>query len=334
MARSGIESFQMMPDMVTVFALISVVCFTALVAVGLRLYSRYTTEAGFGWNDGFALMSMVFGTSLLYIEGLLYTSGVGYPIAEVGSNKDLLIELITVHTVMFVLAIVTNKISMLCFYFRVFTTNLKTRMATAVFIGIFLMWGLASIVDVLAVWYRLEKNDTGEEFCGLEGILKRSSILSIAGDLVVLLLPLPAIWNLHTYLPHTRIRIGLFLALGVTVTIVAMLAYVAIASQDFQDPEFAILSQNFIAYAAFEANMGIVYASLPITHNLFTVRMPKLSDREDRMTTAPQGHSYLDNSGRNDRLVPLYHWDTASPNTNGLYPVGLIMAEARVDRVA
>ncbi|OTA97101.1 hypothetical protein M434DRAFT_27172 [Hypoxylon sp. CO27-5] len=245
----------MVPISAVTFATNSVAYLLALVAVGLHLYSRFATKVGFGWHDGFVLMSMVFGTILLYIEGLLYTSGIGYPIAEVGSNRRLLIELIMIYYVMFVLTIITTKISMLCLYFRILTTYSKTRMAITIFIGIFLMWGLVSIVDTLTVCH-LEKNNTREESRSPEAMMKGSSALSIVGDVVVFLLPLPAIWNLRTN-RHTKIDIGIFLICGIMITSISILLCVVVASQDFQNPEFAILSQGSIAYAAIEATTGI-----------------------------------------------------------------------------
>lgn len=115
MAQLGI--FPMTHQMAGVFAVSSAACFFALISVLLRLYSRCISKAGFGWDDGFILVSVACGISLLTIEGLskepdqlssqtpskrtcsldtnnflpVCTSGIGYPTAEVKENLPLLI---------------------------------------------------------------------------------------------------------------------------------------------------------------------------------------------------------------------------------------------------
>lgn len=58
-----------------------------IVVIGLRLYSRRLTRAGFGWDDGFIVLSTLLVNAMLIVAGfrkpffppLLYLGGVaGY----------------------------------------------------------------------------------------------------------------------------------------------------------------------------------------------------------------------------------------------------------------
>lgn len=60
----------MVPEMISFLVTNSVVCFCAVVVVGLRFYSRYITKAGFGWDDGLTLASILVGINLLSVLGL------------------------------------------------------------------------------------------------------------------------------------------------------------------------------------------------------------------------------------------------------------------------
>ncbi|KAI1413148.1 hypothetical protein F5Y13DRAFT_198886 [Hypoxylon sp. FL1857] len=320
MARVGIGSFRMVPRMVVFFATASAISFLALVAVILRLYSRFATKVGFGWDDGFILISMGFGIGLLNIEGILCISGIGYPFAEASNNKLLLIRLIMVHNAMFVLTSVTNNISILCFYLRTLKANSTIRMAAMTFIAFLFLWGLVSLVDLFAICHP-GNNDTGENACNRESIMKDSSTLSTAGDIIVLLLPLPAIRNLHLNL-RDIIKVSLLFFLGVVVTAIAILRYIAVIRQDFESPEFAIISQDSLAYAVLEANMGILCACLPMLHGLLIAWRAKASNRTHNATESPQNASHLDNNALNKALpdppIPLedrrykYEWSVSA----------------------
>ncbi|KAI0837681.1 hypothetical protein F5Y06DRAFT_297541 [Hypoxylon sp. FL0890] len=290
MARLGIGSFPMVPHMVRLFATISVVSSLALLAVVLRLYGRFATKTGFGWDDGFILISMAFGIGLLNIEGLR----IGYPIAEVGRNTPLLLQLIAVHNVMFVVTIVTNKFSILCFYMRIFATESKIRFAAMISIAIMFIWGLISTVDVFAICHP-EQNDI-EDACNRGAMMKDSSALSIIGDIIVLLLPLLETRNLDTNL-RTKIKIGLLYVLGGVITAISILRYLAVVRQEFESLEFAIVSQDSLAYAVLEANLGILCASLPMVQNLFSFWKAKISNHVNNTADSPQRDSHLENSG-------------------------------------
>ncbi|KAI1375318.1 hypothetical protein F4677DRAFT_134466 [Hypoxylon crocopeplum] len=99
--------------------------------------------------------------------------------------------------------------------------------------------------------------------------MENSSALSIAGDILVLILPLPIVWNLQLNL-RTKIKVTFLFLLGLLVTIIAILRCVSLVRQDFQSPEFAITSQDSLAYAVLETNIAIICSCLPMLQNIVT----------------------------------------------------------------
>ncbi|KAI0377672.1 hypothetical protein F5Y04DRAFT_291719 [Hypomontagnella monticulosa] len=266
----------MVPEMISFLVTNSIICLCAVVLVGLRFYSRFSTAAGFGWDDGFTLASILVGVNLLSVLGLLSTSGIGHPIAEIGdmTHLDNLVEMITAHNLLFVLGVLTNKLSILCFYIRIYSRNQKLCWAAKGFIVFFLIWGVICATG-LYVLCRPVVTRPGGNTCDRQTVFVHSSALSLFGDVVVLLLPLPVLWNLHMNL-RTKVKLTLLFLIGIIVTAISVVRIVVLIRQDFKNPEFAIFSQEPLSYAVLEPNLGIICASLPMVQNLWASWRPKL----------------------------------------------------------
>lgn len=87
------------------------------------------------------------------------------------------------------------------------------RIAVIIVIILFIVWGFACTIDLLAICHPY-LNETTDKYCDRAAMMKDLSALCVFGDMVVLLLPMPAIWNLHANL-RTKIKITLLLLLGV-----------------------------------------------------------------------------------------------------------------------
>ncbi|KAI2630216.1 hypothetical protein GGS26DRAFT_598702 [Hypomontagnella submonticulosa] len=271
----------MVPEMISFLVTNSVVCFCAVVVVGLRFYSRYITKAGFGWDDGLTLASILVGINLLSVLGLLSVSGIGHPIAEIGdvAHLDILVKIITLHNLFFVLAVLTNKLSMLCFYIRIYSRNQTVCWAAKIFIVFFLVWGVICAISLYAICHPVLTRPGGNT-CNRQTVFVHSSLLSLFGDIVVILLPIPAIWKLHMD-RRTKVKLTVLFLLGIIVTIVSVARIVVLIRQDFRSPEFAIFSQAPLAYAVLEPNLGILCASLPMVHKLCAAWKAKLYTRDN-----------------------------------------------------
>ncbi|KAI1771177.1 hypothetical protein F4818DRAFT_445512 [Hypoxylon cercidicola] len=282
----------MVPHMVNFMVANSIICFLALTVVGLRIYSRFTTKAGLGWDDGFILASMAAGLALLFVEGLLCTSGIGHQIQEVGDSTLPLISLIMANNVLFIIATIAYKLSILLFYLRIFVSNTKTRIATYTSMVFFVGWGVACLIQLFALC-RPDTSDITKQTCDRNAVMRNTSALCIFGDLVVLGLPIPATWNLYMS-RRNKIKITFLFLLGFVVTVIAIIRYVSIVHQDIDSVEFALALQNPLAYAVLESNMGILCASLPMVHALLSDWKTKLLDKVIPLSKLQSNSSHLE----------------------------------------
>ncbi|KAI1383883.1 uncharacterized protein F4822DRAFT_440129 [Hypoxylon trugodes] len=288
-------TFPMVPHMVNFVATTSAVCFLALVLVGLRIYTRIIMRAGVGWDDWFIMVSMALCIGLLAVEGILCTSGIGYHVDEVRGNEVFLIQMITVHDLIFVFATLMNEFSILSFYERVFSTSRKLRIISRIFNGFFVIWAIVSITELFVVCHP-DLSSEGDS-CKRGTVLGESSALTVVGDVVVLILPLPSIWKLNAKL-HTKVKITALLLLGVFTLAIAILRYTSVLRQDSNDVDFTMRTQDSLGWAGLEPNLGIFCASLPMVQNLF-------ADWKERLTRRlkPMMNPLRNNSGRETRTV-------------------------------
>ncbi|KAI2604384.1 uncharacterized protein GGS25DRAFT_534770 [Hypoxylon fragiforme] len=253
----------MVPQMAAFFAVNTFICFLALTAVGLRIYQHIGFKIGFGWDDGYILVSMTFAFTLLAVEGVR----VGYPVSEIGLSGSLyLIKIITAHNILFVVSILTNKLSILCFYQRIFFESQHMRIMVRTLGAFFIIWACVGVVALFAVCNPRMAADGGET-CNRGALMYNFSAFCIFGDLMVLVVPLPTIWHLNLN-RHTKIKIMLLFLLGFIVTIIAILRCVSVIREDWTDIEFAIESQYSLAYAVLEPNLAILIACLPMAYSV------------------------------------------------------------------
>ncbi|KAI1435829.1 hypothetical protein GGR50DRAFT_702360 [Xylaria sp. CBS 124048] len=95
-----------------------------VIVVGLRLYSRKLTHAGFGWDDGCIVVATMLVNCLLLVAGFLISLGFGLPIEEVDrADARKAAEFGRAFRFLFILCICFVKLSALLFYIRVFGTR-------------------------------------------------------------------------------------------------------------------------------------------------------------------------------------------------------------------
>ncbi|KAI1079036.1 hypothetical protein F5B20DRAFT_581763 [Whalleya microplaca] len=258
--------FPVVPRMQGFLIAQSVVSFLGLVVVALRVYSRVTTKAGFGWDDGLIVISLVLGVALVVIQGLLCIDGMGYPMELVGDNEPLLLKFITAHEALFIVSTLLTEFSILFFYLRIFSYHLYVKRATRVFMVFFCLWAVISIIQLMVqCQYDLNAPSMAAptNTCHRGSVMENISALNIAGDLILFILPIPVIWRLQME-TWTKIKLTVLFLLGIVVTVLAILKTVAIIRADFYSAQFTLYGQDILAYNVLEANARILCASLPM----------------------------------------------------------------------
>ncbi|KAK5996274.1 hypothetical protein PT974_03028 [Cladobotryum mycophilum] len=122
----------------------------AVAVVGLRLISRFVSGAKLWWDDFLILLSVPQGVGMLIIQGLYSPMGIGYPITETLPNLVIILKLTFAYALIYTVCICTIKLSVLCFYLRVFVTD-GMRLATKIVIAFVSLWSVANILILLFI---------------------------------------------------------------------------------------------------------------------------------------------------------------------------------------
>ncbi|KAI1165954.1 hypothetical protein F5B18DRAFT_668482 [Nemania serpens] len=276
----------------------------AVVVIGLRLYSRRLTRAGFGWDDGFIVLSSLLVNAMLIVTGFLISLGFGLPQREVPhETASKIMELGRTFRLLFLFCICTVKLSALFFYLRVFAnrtlqantlshgntanTESKTPVSTFPFPRMRSYWRsfweivrrpsirLVSIVLIYVVIAWSVINVIRElTICGITKHIcaghrvtdLETCVFNSAGDLLIFILPLWPIWRLQMS-RNAKIGLSIVLMLGTLTILVAFLRFEAIVHTDYAG-DYNRTAMKSINYAILELNLAILCISLPMLQPL------------------------------------------------------------------
>jgi hypothetical protein len=215
-----------------------------VICVGLRLLVRHRSQMKFGFDDLVVVVSLMgqlalagviigmpVGLANFYCTGALLIrngvikaelklSGIGYHIAYLKATNPNLIILERKFRLMqaYIYVVIANlpKISILILYRRLFAPTILRLISTA------MIWVLAVVivVKILLVSFvcrpfaaNWNQDIPGSKCLNMQSVSSLSTLPNIITDVVMLLLPVPVIWSLHTKL-ITKIQLTFTFALG------------------------------------------------------------------------------------------------------------------------
>ncbi|KAI0554801.1 hypothetical protein F4679DRAFT_579141 [Xylaria curta] len=277
----------------------SVLNILTIVVVGLRLFSRRLTRAGFGWDDGFILAATLLVNGMLVLAGFLIYLGFGLPLNKVShDDRKRVTELDRLFRLLFLLCICSVKISALLFYIRVFgvrtlhSNNLDpgadtsihgirsfsrpfcrfaqgvSLRSTYIFIMyIVIAWSIANVIQEVAACppngpMCVEQRRTDLGIC----------VFNAVSDLLIFLLPLWPIWKLQMN-RGSKMGVSFLFLLGTVTIIVAFLRFEAIAHTDYGG-DYNATGMKAVNYAILEPNLAILCMSLPMVQPLLRKAVP------------------------------------------------------------
>ncbi|KAI1198957.1 hypothetical protein F5X97DRAFT_333070 [Nemania serpens] len=275
-----------------------------IVVIGLRLYSRRLTRAGFGWDDGFIVLSTLLVNAMLIVAGFLISLGFGLPQSEIPRDTfPKIMELSRTFRLLFLFCICTVKLSALFFYLRVFgsrtvhasalshTNNAnaesKTPVATFSLARARSCWRsfwnfvwrpslrlvCIVLIYVVIVWSIInvvrELTICGftKHICAGHRVTDlETCVFNASGDLLIFLLPLWPIWRLQMG-RNAKIGLSIVLMLGTFTILVAFLRFEAIVHTDYAG-DYNRTAMKSINYSILEPNLAILCISLPMLQPL------------------------------------------------------------------
>ncbi|KAL9610185.1 MAG: hypothetical protein Q9167_005089 [Letrouitia subvulpina] len=269
------------------------------VSVVLRFVSRKISKASFGYDDYLAIAAMLLanGTAICVLVAVSYD--VGKHIED--ARPDAVLQwhkVLYVYENFYAPAIATTKFSILFFYNRIFSIKNFRIVLYAIGMTVMMWW----IVMQFTVIFECAPIDLTwsphkEGHCiSLKKFFLGQAIPNIATDLVLLLIPIPMIWNLQLPRSQKVALIGVFLLGGF---VVCASTYRLILLFKFSPTAPDITCMLFqadipslplslhwtyfhvIMWSAVEPNVGVISACLPLHRPIFKIFIHKAATLKD-----------------------------------------------------
>ncbi|KAI0376105.1 hypothetical protein F5Y04DRAFT_267193 [Hypomontagnella monticulosa] len=240
----------------------------AYVFVGLRIWARRTRKMSLGHDDWLIIAALVPLTAYAIVGWLLVSFGEGRHIIFVTNSAGFVQGYVAV-IVAYALCVVLTKLSILCFYCRIFSP-VKRLLYTSWGFGIFIVaYDLALIfvaafqcIPLSSMWTGVPGKcyNTVPPFTTL-------GIVNVVTDVGILALPIPHILQLRLTVTQRIQLCGIFL-LGGVVCVFGIVRVVALAQAPEGDASYNQVWSGVWSFC--EIAIGIVAACLPTLAVLVT----------------------------------------------------------------
>ncbi|KAJ5731518.1 uncharacterized protein N7483_006026 [Penicillium malachiteum] len=265
-------------EMIEIVVVLVALC---VICVGLRVFARLRRRVGLGIDDYLSMLSMVLMLAML-IELVLWCT-IGGNGAHVKTLDSKTIEnyykIFLANQFTYFVLCPSIKISIICFYRRVFATCQFQRftfglncLIAAWGAGIFLACA-GQCRPLRAYW---DKSIEGHCFnANLFFIVNQA--FNVLMDFVILALPVPMIWGLHRAWQDKLALNGVF-ALGAFVCFASIYRIVVLFWISPSDPNYTVYQATL--WTHIEPSVGLICSCLPIVRGLFPAF--KLKNRSNR----------------------------------------------------
>ncbi|KAI3396244.1 hypothetical protein diail_12388 [Diaporthe ilicicola] len=251
----------------------TIILVLSLLTYGLRIVSRVNTSQKVGWDDYLMGIGLFLSLEPTICQYLLVANGLGHHLCNVPKDQAARFSKIS-----FALqranqpVLCCVKISILMFYLRVFSTKAYGRFRIWVYVGIAytLIWGvvtwsvnLTTCTPIAFFYDRTIKGGVCRNQV-ISGTI--AAVLSLVGDIYVLALPLPALWQLKINTRKKIAVVGIFLlgSFGCVASVIRITEILKFSPLD------ATYNQVYAAtWTTLEQGVAIVSGNLPLLGPLF-----------------------------------------------------------------
>ncbi|OQE27988.1 hypothetical protein PENFLA_c005G06677 [Penicillium flavigenum] len=240
-----------------------------IIIVGARFYTRYIQRVANGIDDYLMIPALIasLAQSALYIY-LAKRGGVGYHLEYVAQTPSKLVILqkgLYANQILdFPFTVAPAKISILLFYVRIFPVRkfqIFAYIVGAVVLGHGIGVLLAAIFQCSPIAYTWDKTIVGGSCFNQEAFFRYVSPPNILTDVLILAMPLPYVWKLHTHIGHKVALTGVFLlgSLGTVASILRMTIF--FQESALTDPTWTSVKLGI--WTILESGIIIIAACLP-----------------------------------------------------------------------
>ncbi|KAI2727213.1 hypothetical protein CBS147354_3931 [Penicillium roqueforti] len=240
-----------------------------IIIVGARFYTRHIQRVANGIDDYLMIPALIasLAQSALYIY-LVKRGGVGYHLEYVARTPSKLVILqkgLYANQILdFPFTIAPAKVSILLFYVRLFPVRMFRIFAYivgAIVLGHGLGVLLAAIFQCSPIAYTWDRTIAGGSCFNQEAFYRYVSLPNIMTDVLILVMPLPYVWKLHTRIGQKVALTGVFLlgSLGTVASILRMTIF--FQESALTDPTWTSVKLGI--WTILESGIVIIAACLP-----------------------------------------------------------------------
>ncbi|KAL2040958.1 hypothetical protein N7G274_006416 [Stereocaulon virgatum] len=248
--------------------------FSSIVISASRVVARLQSAAGLWWDDWFSLMALIFVVALNLLGYVDARHGLGKHVASISpSDATLTLRSLYFDGWIYNFALSLAKLSVLCFYQRIFATARKTRIFLWITAGLTTIWltavtlaGLIHCIPVKAFWNPMVKGKCIDSWSFFLG----SAVPSIVLDLILLVVPMPFLWRLQIGATQ-KIALFVIFLLGYLNPVISFvrLAYLIKLKSNIQNPDVTWNLANLAIWSIAECSVALISASVPSLQFLF-----------------------------------------------------------------
>ncbi|KAJ3544880.1 hypothetical protein NM208_g2811 [Fusarium decemcellulare] len=248
------------------------ICYSfAGVAVILRFLSRRIAHNKFWWDDWLAPLGLV------VTGGFCACVMSSLPSDELLDGKQKITNALLIRgaqgayaaELFYYINQLSLKFSVLCFYWRVFSSSNYISMSIRIIGGVIILWLIASFivavlqcVPVQANWDPVAKAQPGLKCVDLNGFFFGTSIPNILADLVLVLLPIPQVIQLKITTTQ-KVFVIMFFFLGGFVVITSIVRLKLITQVNFATFAVNWSMDDSVVWTIVENCCGVISVCLP-----------------------------------------------------------------------
>ncbi|KAF2130943.1 hypothetical protein P153DRAFT_384158 [Dothidotthia symphoricarpi CBS 119687] len=315
----------------------TIFAFSAAIVL-LRMYVRLAMLKAFGKDDWFMLIAMIMSTTTFVAYALQVNFGLGKHIAVIQMDKAShrsFLRLRQVHQITVGIGLTMVKISICFFLLRLVTRKAYTWFLRGliVFLVLFVVACTGTLVcrkpqhaiciqifqcvPVKAAWdtrLRPPPLGTGTAQCFTPQTFTQiglfNTVINIATDFILALLPVPLIWQLQINL-RTRVSLIFVLSLGLLAAVAGIIK--SVKQLNFLSSPDRYVHDTFMIWMLAEFNLGIIASSLPTLRPLFgrfldAARGIKSAPTDGSGFHEPNAQGYHKQDDESHRSIPLKNY--------------------------
>ncbi|KAI5791892.1 hypothetical protein EDC01DRAFT_784708 [Geopyxis carbonaria] len=266
----------------------------ALLFVILRFIARVTKGAGVGKDDWVLLVALVFLFAVCGLNLMMIEYGLGRHAAVLSVDQMTgLLKVLVVFECVYCTTVGIIKISLLLMYGRIFTLR-WFRMAAYIVAMCTIGWVIAinfvsifQCTPIKKAWLPFEPGtciDLKASFIG-------NGVPNFVTDIIILTLPMPIVWKLHTSLSH-RLSLSFVFLLGSFVVFASIYRFITIFQFNPIDTSWTLATA--CTWCVVECAAGIISACLPTLRPLlksFTSKFDSTRQGKSLGHTTPHANS-------------------------------------------